>query len=144
MKTGQILRSIGVILLSLGSIGIILSIILGQIEIFLVLIIPVFQLRGAIPLVSFLMILLGSFILFISLSLSALPARDIEVSNDENGYTFSKGTEWGGIIMIGPIPIIIGSTFSKLDTKFKFAYVISLSILMIVILILSLIILFGK
>ncbi len=90
----------GLVLLVLGSIGIIGSFIIGSIEVYLILIIPVFVFKGIVPALSFVLILIGSvMILFARLSIKRI--------DDRGGQ--ERSIEGGGVIFLGPIPIVFGS-----------------------------------
>lgn len=74
----------------------------GQVSFALVLIIPVIYGTGPLAVISFLSIFIGMALVLLSFLRSVGRVDTI---------TAHQGTkkEWGGVILIGPIPIIIGS-----------------------------------
>lgn len=76
----------------------------GEVSLYLLFIIPVLTIAG--PLGAAGALLLPAAILLLFLSLMPARPRGIENSGDEVGDT---ETRWGGVIMLGPIPIPFGS-----------------------------------
>ncbi len=93
--TGEALILAGILIMAWAALE-------GQVSFALVLIIPVIYGTGPLAVTAFLSIFAGMALVFLSL------LRSLGRVDTVNAH---KGTkkEWGGVILIGPIPIIIGS-----------------------------------
>ena len=101
----------GLVLLILGTIGIIGSMIVGSIDVYLILIVPVFVFKGVVPVISIVSISIGgSVILFSRFYITRTDHSELKTS-DDGGQ--KRSIEGGGIIFIGPIPIVFGSKAFK-------------------------------
>lgn len=90
-----------VLLLAAGLLGVLLSVILGQVKIYFILIIPVFVMEGILPILSVLFLIGGAIGIFIG---------RLSSYTDSEGFSKSgKNIDGGGIIFLGPIPIVFGS-----------------------------------
>lgn len=74
----------------------------GQVSFAFVLIIPVIYGAGPLAALSMLMVFAGVMLLFLSLFKST-------VRMDALAAPETAKKEWGGVILIGPVPIVIGS-----------------------------------
>jgi uncharacterized membrane protein len=120
----------GVLLIMLGLSGIIASIVLGQVRIYLVLIIPVFVMKGPLPLISVLLIITGSIILFFS---RIGPSIDQRGSSGPTSIISDKTFDGGGVIFIGPIPIIFGTKkFKEGLPKTYYFWILGVAIFIII------------
>ncbi|MDW5561597.1 MAG: DUF131 domain-containing protein [Methanomassiliicoccus sp.] len=95
----------------------------GQVSVALVLIVPV--LYGTGPLVAFAALAVFAGMVLLSLSLFGRPGgRDA-------GITSATGKrEWGGVVLIGPIPIVFGSP-GMLEGRGVLALLAALSIIVL-------------
>jgi len=96
-----ILRWVGALLFAAGILGLVLSALLGDLQFHLILVIPVISGSGPLPAVSILSLIAGPILIFLS------PFLDL--SEKGGSRVKSRGVEGGGIVFIGPIPIIFGS-----------------------------------
>ncbi|MFO7792930.1 MAG: DUF131 domain-containing protein [Candidatus Saliniplasma sp.] len=109
------------ILFLIGISLIILSVITGESQLALFLIFPVIYGAGLIMMIGILLIFLS----FISLFF-ILPFQD-----DIQPTEIQRDSKWGGIIFIGPIPIVIGK--DKSVTKFMLYIGLIIAVIMAVI-----------
>ncbi len=96
------LMGAGIILILSGALLLAWAIAEGQAELSLFLFIPVVHGTGAIMALSVLLIFVGLAVPFLSLSMGTV--RELEGTPQEGGRK-----DWGGVILLGPIPIIFGS-----------------------------------
>jgi len=101
MDRYRVLRFAGGALVMLGLVLLVLAVLEGQASLALVLIVPVIYGTGPLLAISVLMIFAGLVLAFLSF-FQAAPGAD--TANAPRGKK-----EWGGVILIGPIPIVIGS-----------------------------------
>ncbi len=121
---------LGVLLILLGLSGIIASIVLGQVRIYLVLIIPVFVMQGPLPLISVLLLIIGFFIFFFS---RIGPSSDQRGSPGPTSTISDKNFDGGGVIFIGPIPIIFGTKgFKEGLPRTYYLWILGIAILIII------------
>ncbi len=120
----------GILLVLVGISGIIASMVLGQVRIYLILIIPIFVMDGFMPLISVIMLIAGSFMLFFSRIGPLSPQNESSLTSIHN----SKGrVEGGGVIFIGPIPIIFGSKrFKEGLPRVIFFWILGIAILIFI------------
>ena len=97
----MIFRWVGILLSVAGILGLLLSALLGYLHFHLILLIPVISGSGPLPAISILSLIAGPILIFLS------PFLDL--SGKEGSRVKSRGIEGGGIVFIGPIPIIFGS-----------------------------------
>ncbi|MGA1819582.1 MAG: DUF131 domain-containing protein [Thermoplasmatota archaeon] len=112
-KTGLIgAASLSLFLLSL--VLLVIGIIVGDVELFLFFIVPVIRFKGVLGGMSFISFLAALMVLFIYLWVSSNEKVDRKKGNravsQEAGRTreLERETRWGGLIFIGPIPIVLG------------------------------------
>lgn len=101
MDRYRALKIAGGALVMLGIVLLVLAVLEGQASLALVLIIPVIYGTGPLLAISVLMIFAGLALVFMSFFQTA-PGMDTANAPREK-------KEWGGVILIGPIPIVIGS-----------------------------------
>jgi uncharacterized protein (TIGR00304 family) len=96
------LLSTGIMMTAAGALLLALAVAVGQAELSLFLIIPVVHGSGALMALSILLIFGGLALTFMSMSLGSVGEPD---------DTLQEGArkEWGGVILLGPIPIVFGS-----------------------------------
>ncbi len=82
----------------------------GEANVALLLIFPVIYGSGFYSLMGILLIMLGTFLLFLSPVESLEREAMVYPEESENWYVENKEkTKFGGVIFIGPIPIVFGS-----------------------------------
>ena len=115
MRFSRILFIIGAILVLSGVAGIVYSIIIGNVMIHIFLIIPVMTIKGTLGSLSLLSFFFGFMIMMISLFTSGkMYEKGNTPRKREYDITDSREKEWGGVIFIGPFPIIFGDdNFSR-------------------------------
>ncbi|MEM0449793.1 MAG: DUF131 domain-containing protein [Methanomassiliicoccales archaeon] len=104
----RVSRIIGPSLIFAGVLMLFVVVLVGEAEVGLLLIFPYIRASSWLGALAILLIFSG----FISLFLSAWPGGDERISRDavetsEKGALEEKG--FGGIVLLGPIPIIFGS-----------------------------------
>jgi uncharacterized protein (TIGR00304 family) len=122
MDRYRALRFAGGALVMLGIVLLVLAVLEGQASLALVLIVPVIYGTGPLLAISVLMIFAGLALAFLSF-FQATPGTD--TANAPRGKK-----EWGGVILIGPIPIVIGSA-GMLKGRGAIVLLVMLSILVL-------------
>ncbi len=103
----------------------------GEAHVALLLIFPVVYGSGFYSLVGILLIMLGIFLLFLSPFESLEREAMVYPEESENEYVENKEkTKFGGVILIGPIPIVFGSDRNMLRISI-FIGLLMLSLLVI-------------
>lgn len=105
------IRSISLSMIVAGIFLVIYGIMKGEMQVALFLIFPVIYGTGIIGLIAVLMIFLGFFLVFLSFAIPSQrveePYGSIEI---ERPQTEKKSqVKGGGVVLIGPIPIVFGS-----------------------------------
>ncbi|RLF68488.1 MAG: hypothetical protein DRN57_03915 [Thermoplasmata archaeon] len=110
MKGGKGLVSLlGWALLLLGLIGVVFSVFLGSARMVLVLLLPVIIMEGPLPVISVLMVSGGLVMVLLSGTRFLKPARtEPEEGETDKGEVPSFSA--GGVVFIGPVPIVFGSS----------------------------------
>jgi len=117
MSTGK-LAILGYILFGIGVMLIIIGIFTGSSHIVLFLIFPVIYGRGLLSFLSFLLIFFGIFLILLSLHFGNKESEEYYPPSNYEEFSQSeifpqpevrKEKRYGGVILIGPIPIVIGS-----------------------------------
>ena len=108
-------RMLPLILFLFGISLIIISVIMGESQLALFFIFPVIYGAGLIMMIGILMIFLS----FISLFF-ILPLQD-----DTQPIESQRESKWGGVIFIGPIPIVIGKDKSVTKTMLYIGLIIA-------------------
>ncbi|MDD1770245.1 MAG: DUF131 domain-containing protein [Methanomassiliicoccales archaeon] len=103
------LRLVALLLLLVGAVGIVSGILAGEIQVgLLFFVIPYLYGGTALGALSILAVVIGVVLLFVDAARRSVP----EVSSPAplvDGEP-SRKTKWGGVVIVGPIPIIFGST----------------------------------
>ncbi len=114
----------GITLILGGALLLAWAVAVGQAELSLFLIIPVVHGTGAVTALSILLIFVGFAVTFMTLSFGNF--RETDGTPEEGGRK-----EWGGVILLGPIPIIFGSGRSLRGTWPLLALAIISSLLLL-------------
>jgi uncharacterized membrane protein len=103
------LRWLGISAMIVGACLLSYAVYLGEVVVALVLIFPVIISTGGVGAAALLLLVLG----FIALVLScfSLGEGDVETSDElgPEGGGKGRGSGFGGVVLIGPVPIIFGS-----------------------------------
>ncbi|MBI0584404.1 MAG: DUF131 domain-containing protein [Methanomassiliicoccus sp.] len=110
MDRSRATRVSGVLLLAAGTLLLAWAVAEGQASIAFLLIIPVIYGSGPLAALSVLAIIGGMMLIFLSL----VPSRARE---SVEGPAQETNREWGGVVLIGPVPIIIGSAGMLKDRR---------------------------
>lgn len=102
------LRPIALLLVLVGSVGIVYGILVGEIQVSLLFfVIPYLYGGTALGALSILAVVIGVVLLFVDAARRSVPEDSSPVASTEGE---AKGrTGWGGVVIIGPIPIVFGS-----------------------------------
>lgn len=115
----------GLLSLLLGTIGLVASVLMGAASLALVLVLPVLVFEGPLPVLSFIMILVGIFLL----AFSGIRPHCGKASD-------KKKDNWGGIVLVGPFPILFGNLKGAVPACLRVTIMIASLIMAIAILIL--------
>ena len=136
-----------------GLLLLITGIITGEVEVFLFLIFPVFRLSGILGLISLILFISGLAVLFVSYSIGsgegAADKRDVRSSahgrNSPRGHGQGDLSRWGGVVFIGPIPIVFGDrdTMGKLP-KWGVLVLIGIGIMIAIFILLIMLLTIGN
>ncbi|MEM2899984.1 MAG: DUF131 domain-containing protein [Thermoplasmata archaeon] len=110
-------------LLTAGLIMLIVASIRGEISIALIVIFPVIFGSGLFAFFGMLSIIAGIFLLFINFAIGRIP---FEKPEKEVIYDTSEHAKGGGLILIGPIPIVFGSDAKVTKTMLILAIVLTI------------------
>jgi uncharacterized protein (TIGR00304 family) len=130
------LRAVGALLMAGGALLLLWALATGQASIALVVIIPIIYGTGPLVALSVMLVFAGIVLLFMS-SVVPTPRDDGpgESSSDQAEDRAQVKREWGGVVLIGPVPIVFGSAGALRDRRVLLALsVMSLIILMLFIL----------
>jgi uncharacterized protein (TIGR00304 family) len=133
MERRTVMRAAGLYLLLVGILLLALAIASGEAKVALVLIIPIIYGSGALAAGGILLIFAGIVLMSLSYFTFAAPAEEPSDAHHE-----PTKKEYGGVILIGPIPIVFGSARSLKGSRLLLA----LAVISLIILILYLIIFF--
>lgn len=102
-----LLRFTGLTMLVVGILLVVLAVLEGQMEMALFIVFPVIYGGGLIAGLGILLVFLGS----VSLFLSLIPFGTYEREENGPGYCLDRERDikTGGVVLIGPIPIVFGS-----------------------------------
>ena len=108
------LRLLGVALLIAGVALIAASIATGQGQVYLLLFIPVYVGTSALGMLGILVVFLGVFLASLGSAWRGLPAPTVPASDSVSPDSVAPPAtappaRYGGVIMLGPIPIVFGS-----------------------------------
>lgn len=108
---------LGIVLLSIGTCLVVYGSITGSVKLYLILIVPVLVMNGPIGLLAILTIFAGMGVLFVGLafrsfefalgSLGDLKLEGVEISG--LGMPDMEKGGFGGVVFLGPIPIVFGN-----------------------------------
>jgi uncharacterized protein (TIGR00304 family) len=102
------LRLIALLLILLGVVGIVYGILAGEIQVgLLFFVVPYLYGGTALGALSILAVVIGVVLLFVDATRWAVP-EGTSPSPETEGVPKSR-TEWGGVVIVGPIPIVFGS-----------------------------------
>jgi uncharacterized membrane protein len=104
----RIATLVGLLSLSFGTFGLLASVLTGAASVVMVFVIPVFVFEGPLPVLSFIMVLAG----IIVLAFSGVRCRGCK------GAARGEGS-WGGVVLVGPFPILFGNMKGTLPTHIK-------------------------
>lgn len=115
----KIILGLGALMVISGSAGVIYSTAAGRLDFNLVFIVPVISTDYPLGVLSFILLLTGSIMLGSYFAFSrfigdngfeTITSQDRGNSKGKGGKVRSgNGKRWGGVIFLGPIPIIIGN-----------------------------------
>ncbi|MGA1822456.1 MAG: DUF131 domain-containing protein [Thermoplasmatota archaeon] len=108
------LRILGVVILIAGMAGLVVSALAGEMAFHLLLIVPIISISGPIGILSVLTAIIGGMMILFSYFGRY---RKIGMGSDEDGSTssmedlvaLSSSGDYGGIIFLGPFPIVFGN-----------------------------------
>ena len=112
MLTGRQIRVAGFILIAAALALLILAAIQGDLRLAILIIFPVIIGEGALPAIGGILLFSGFVALFLSF---AIGFQGAGVDGTSDGYVeggisrTGPRSEYGGVVLIGPIPIILGS-----------------------------------
>jgi uncharacterized protein (TIGR00304 family) len=110
MERGKWLRAIGLALIVSGLLALVLAVVLGEADVVLFVIIPVIYGGGPLGALAILVIFAGVVVLFLSYAAAPPVAEDGPADDRPEGSGTKR--EFGGVVLIGPIPIVFGSARS--------------------------------
>ena len=113
-----------------GAALLIYGIIAGEMQVALLLIVPVIYGSSTLGILAIGLIIVGVLVLMADLALSASAGELEHALVDDGDRAGSKKAEFGGVVLIGPVPIIFGSN----RRMTILAIVVAVAILMIMIL----------
>jgi uncharacterized protein (TIGR00304 family) len=107
MNVGRSLRWIGIGLIVVAAILLIIALMQGDFSFALLLFIPVIVGEGVIAVLGGVLLFFGLLLLFLSF-VTGCPV--VDETGGQGWNTEQEGEKrWGGFILIGPIPIVLGS-----------------------------------
>lgn len=112
MVPSRTLRYLGIALMAVGAMALIAAVATGEAKFALVVIVPVIYGSGALVGGAILAIFAGVFLLFLSFG-----SHDPAVEGKPNESSSRTKNEWGGVILIGPVPIVFGSAGQLRDPR---------------------------
>jgi uncharacterized membrane protein len=120
-----------ILLISMGIIGLITSIFLGQARVLLIVFFPIVVLKGWLPVLSVIAMMSGFFLILTTRILHIAESR-----SEIQGHEMPGNSEFGGIIFLGPIPIFFGTGgFGNVPGILKYLWLFLIAGCMILILI---------
>jgi uncharacterized protein (TIGR00304 family) len=84
---------------------------LGNVEIYLFLVFPIIKLNGIFGLIGILLLILGILLFFFSNFSNYQQGRISGIEREREKVSVSK--DWGGIVFIGPVPIVFGNSSTR-------------------------------
>lgn len=123
-------RVAALIIMVLSILMLIYSGISGDLELYMLFIIPVLRIRGIIGPISILLLIAGLIVLLISnfkgtiREYGGIPSKRGDNISKRKGPGSSSRSEWGGVIFLGPFPIVFGN--ARIVEKFPKWWVLSI------------------
>lgn len=124
------MRAVSILMIAASAILLALAAIRGELEIALVVIIPVIMGSGPLSLVGGLLLFFGLLVLL--LSYFGVPRRgdeDFEPRLDQ--LEGASGPKVGGVVLVGPIPIIFGSDWRMASLAIILAMVLIIIVILL-------------
>lgn len=109
----------GLSLFLLGAATMVLAASLGQVQVYMLLLLPIFVLKGPVGIISVLLLISGAALLLFGRSIEkdhrpSLGRAHIDDNRaDRTHYGRRPRADVGGIIFLGPVPIVLGSKVFK-------------------------------
>jgi uncharacterized protein (TIGR00304 family) len=130
------LRAVGALLITGGALLLLWALATGQASIALVVIIPIIYGTGPLVALSILMVFAGIVLVFMSMVVAGPPDEGTGEGASHQGEDRTEvRREWGGVVLLGPVPIVFGSAGALKDRRVLMALsVMSLIILVLFIL----------
>jgi uncharacterized membrane protein len=128
------LKTLGLLLLFFGVAGIIYTITTGDARIYILVIVPIIAVRGLIGVLSVLSLIAG-FLIWVVSTFGKYTGFERDTDRSGNRRIRSDkevGSSWGGVIFLGPFPIIFGSSEWREKIP-SWIYILVLAILALII-----------
>lgn len=102
----------GIFLLFLGMAGMIYSVIAGDARVYVLIVIPIIAIRGFVGVLSVILLITGFLITAISIfgKYTSFEEDTRKPKNRRDGQYKKVDSSWGGVIFLGPFPIVFGSS----------------------------------
>ena len=105
------LRALAAIMILTGAALTVYGVAIGEMQVILVILVPVIVASSVIGALAIGSIVVGMVVGMADLFLSASREEgQVYPSNQERASETAKGKEFGGVVLIGPIPIVFGSS----------------------------------
>ncbi|MGD0056376.1 MAG: DUF131 domain-containing protein [Methanomassiliicoccales archaeon] len=127
MASARLLRPASLLMIIVGVVISIVSIVQGQMQVILFLIFPVFYAEEVLPAIGTALLFIGIVGLFLSFFVSMTPSDARSRPNDgpldlaEAEERRKPKMKSGGVVLIGPVPIIFGSDWRMAITAIVLA-----------------------
>ncbi|HUV24746.1 MAG TPA: DUF131 domain-containing protein [Methanomassiliicoccales archaeon] len=112
MMSRKLVRASGLILISLSVLLLIVAAIRGDLELILIFVIPVIRGEGLLPALGGILLFLGILLIFLSFLVGAYEVREESALGEPiefSGVEHERRGRFGGLVLIGPLPIVFGS-----------------------------------
>jgi uncharacterized protein (TIGR00304 family) len=110
MMSRKMLRASGLTLIALSILLLIVAAIRGELELLLIVVIPVIRGEGMLSALGGILLFLGILLSFLSFLVGFPDLQDKASEGDVEPSGEKRGEgRFGGVILIGPIPIVLGS-----------------------------------
>lgn len=130
MRAARYLRAASIILFASGMTALIMAALSGEVDFGLVLVFPVIWGTGILSAVGIFMIFAGIFLFYISFFF-LIPPPVPEYGAHIDDITQESRSHAGGVILIGPIPIVFGSDWKTVRMVIILAIVLVLLLLVL-------------
>ncbi len=128
------LRILGLLLALLGLCLIGFGIFTGELQVALFIIFPLVYGQGLLGAAGIFLIFLGFVVFFLSFSVETAPSRK-EASGDESPPAEREKSRFGGVVFIGPIPIVFGSGKELLRNRWFLASIVAIAAIMLILIV---------